>query len=186
VEAELSARLERMLDRQDVLDCLTRFSRGMDRFDEQLFLSAFHPDATIAAGDFVGGPDELYKWASAMHEQGQVATQHALLNHTCEISGQTAHAETYYLFVARNRDDTNWLAGGRYLDRLERRGSAWRIALRTNVVEWSSMPPTLPLPFGEVADLHANGAPARNREDPSYLRPLVNVREPHVPTGVGG
>ncbi len=49
-------RLGWLLDRQDILDCLTRFSRGMDRFDRELLLSAFHPDAVIAAGDFVGGP----------------------------------------------------------------------------------------------------------------------------------
>jgi hypothetical protein len=53
MDAERLARLERLADRQDILDCLTRFSRGMDRFDRELFLSAFHPDATIAAGVFV-------------------------------------------------------------------------------------------------------------------------------------
>jgi hypothetical protein len=154
----------------------------MDRFDEDLFLSAFHPDATIAAGDFVGGPTELWKWARPMHEQGQISTQHDLLNHTAEISGHTAHAETYYLFVGRNRDDSNWVAGGRYIDRLERRDGAWRIALRTNVIEWSGLLPTMPLPFADVPDVHGNGAPARDRTDPSYQRPLVNRRSPNVPT----
>ncbi|OLT38390.1 hypothetical protein BJF79_27075 [Actinomadura sp. CNU-125] len=181
MEAERIARLEQMLDRQDVHDCLVRFCRGIDRFDRDLFLSAFHPDATIAAGDFVGGPSALYDWSSAMHEQGQTATQHNLLNHTCEISGHTAHTETYYIFAARNRDDTNWIAGGRYIDRLERRGGAWRIALRTNVIEWSGTLPTMPLPFADVPDVHANGAPARGNDDPSYRRPLTNVREPNVP-----
>jgi SnoaL-like domain len=103
-------RLARLLDRQDILDCLTRFSRGMDRFDRDLFVSAFHGDAVIAAGDFVGCPSDLYDWASARHEQGQVATHHNLLNNTCDIDGDTAHSETYYLFAARNRDDTNWIA----------------------------------------------------------------------------
>ena len=56
MDADRLARLELFLDRQDIIDCLTRFSRGMDRFDRDLFLSAFHPDAVIAAGDFVGGP----------------------------------------------------------------------------------------------------------------------------------
>lgn len=82
-------RLIALLDRQDIVDCLTRFSRGMDRFDRALLLSAFHPDAVIAAGDFVGGPGELYEWAAPMHEQGQSATQHNLLNHTCDIDGDT-------------------------------------------------------------------------------------------------
>jgi hypothetical protein len=116
-----SERLGKLVDRQDILDCLVRFSRGMDRVDRELFLSAFHPDAVIAAGDFVGGPAALYDWARPMHEEGQAATGHNLLNHSCEVDGDTAHCETYYLFVGRNRDETNWMAGGRYIDRLERR-----------------------------------------------------------------
>jgi hypothetical protein len=176
IAPERLARIEALLDRQDILDCLTRFSRGMDRFDRELFLSAFHPDATIDAGAFVGGPEPLYAWASALHEQGQSATQHLLLNHRCEIAGDVAHAETYYLFVGRNRDETNWLAGGRYVDRLERRDGAWRIALRCNAIEWSGAVPALPIPFADVPDVHGNGAPARTRDDLSYRRPLTNRR----------
>lgn len=183
MDADRLARLEGLLDRQDIVDCLTRFSRGMDRFDRALFLSAFHADATIAAGAFVGGPVELYDWASALHAAGQVATHHNLLNFTCDIDGDTAHTEIYYLFVGRNRDETNWIAGGRYIDRFERRDGAWRIALRTNVIEWSGMVPTMELPFADVPDIHSNGAPARSREDPSYQRPLVNRRAKHGPPG---
>lgn len=179
---ERLARLEQLIDRQEILDCLVRFSRGIDRFDRELFLSAFHGDAIIDAGEFVGGPEHLYAWASELHEVGQSATQHDLLNHSCEIEGVTAHTETYYLFLARNRDETNWAAGGRYLDRLERRGGTWRIALRCNVVEWSGMIPTAPIPFADVPDVHRNGAPSRSREDPSYLRPLSNRRAPRQPS----
>jgi hypothetical protein len=182
MDAERMARLEQLLDRQDIQDCLVRFSRGMDRFDRALFLSAFHPDATIAAGPFVGGPEALYDWAMPMHDQGQIATHHNLLNVTCEIDGDTAHTETYYLFVGRNRDDTNWIAGGRYIDRFERRNGGWRIALRTNAIEWSGMVPTLPIPFGDVPDIFVNGTPQRGKNDPSYTRPLVNKREKNILT----
>jgi hypothetical protein len=177
LDAGRLARLERLLERQDILDCLIRFSRGIDRFDRELFLSAFHSDAIIDAGEFVGGPEALYAWASDLHERGQSSTHHNLLNHSCEIDGDLAHTETYYLFAARNRDQTNWLAGGRYIDRLERRGGTWRIALRCNAVEWSGTLPATALPFEHVGDLHSNGVPSRSREDPSYRRPLTNRRE---------
>ncbi len=182
---ERLARLDELLDRQDIADCLTRFSRGMDRFDRELFVGAFHPDAVIAAGGYVGGPDELYDWARELHEKGQVATHHNLLNLTCDIEGDTAHTELYYLFVGRNRDATNWIAGGRYLDRLERRDGEWRIAFRTNAIEWSGMVPSLPLPYADLADIHGNGAPSRSREDPSYRRPLVNLRQAQLPAAPG-
>jgi hypothetical protein len=183
MDAERLARLERLADRQEILDCLTRFSRGMDRFDRELFLSAFHADATIAAGVFVGGPVQLYNWASDLHKQGQHATHHNLLNVSYDITGDVAHTECYYLFVGRNRDDSNWIAGGRYIDRLERRDGEWRISLRTNVIEWSGLVPTMPLPFADVPDIHGNGAPTRSKDDPSYQRPLSNRRAKAIPPG---
>src|SRR5882757_2984706 len=175
------ARLEHLLDRQDILDCLVRFCRGMDRFDRELFLSAFHGDAIIAAGPFVGGPEKLFDWASQLHQQGQLSTLHYMLNHSCEIEGDVAHTETYYLFTGRNRDDTNWTAGGRYIDRVERRDGAWRIAFRSNAIEWSGMVPTMPIPFLDVPDVHRNGVPSRAKDDPSYRRPLTNSRKMNIP-----
>ncbi len=181
MDVDRLARIDQLLDRQDITDCLARFSRGIDRFDRELFLSAFHPDAVIATGDFVGEPADLYDWAHGMHERGQVSTQHCLLNNTCEIACDTAHSETYYLFAARNRDQSNWIAGGRYFDRFERGESGWRIALRTNVVEWSGVLPAKPIPFADVADIALNGTSARDRTDPSYQRPLTNHRRRHNP-----
>ena len=181
MDADRRARMDRLLDRQDILECLTRFSRGMDRFDRELFLSAFHSDAIIAAGPFVGGPEKLFDWASQLHQQGQSSTLHYMLNHSCEIDGDIAHTETYYLFTGRNRDDTNWTAGGRYIDRVERRDGEWRIAFRTNAIEWSGMVPTMPIPFLDVPDVHRNGVPSRSKDDPSYRRPLANSREMSIP-----
>ena len=155
----------------------------MGRFDRDLFLSAFHPDAVISAGEFVGGPEDLYDWASQLHEQGQTATQHDLLNHSSDIDGAVAHTETYYLFIGRNRDDSNWLAGGRYIDRLELRDGHWKIALRCNAIEWSGMLPGMDLPFADVPDIARNGVAARSGADLSYLRPLINKRERQLPPG---
>jgi SnoaL-like domain len=181
------ARLQTLLDRQDISDCLTRFSRGMDRFDRDIYLSAFHDDAVIAAGPFVGSAADCWDWAIPMHRDGQVLTHHSLLNNSVEIDGDTAHSETYYQFVARNHPweegggETVMLAGGRYIDRMERRGGEWKIALRTNIIEWSCIQPAMPLPFGDVPDIGANGVSARDQSDPSYQRPLVNVREGQRP-----
>ncbi|MFV8816955.1 nuclear transport factor 2 family protein [Haliea sp. E17] len=174
-------RLQELLDKQDIHECLMRFSRGMDRFDRALFLSAFHPDATIAAGPFVGSPADCYDWAVPMHEAGQFATQHSLLNVSIDLDGDNAHSETYYLFVGRNRDNSNWLAGGRYVDRLARRDGAWRIAVRTNVIEWSGTAPSMEIPFADIADIAINGVAARSPEDISYRRPLENLRNKCIP-----
>lgn len=175
-------RLAALLDKQDIQECLTRFSRGMDRFDRDIYMSAFHDDAVIAAGPFVGSAAQCWDWAIPMHDAGQIATHHNLLNTSIELDGDSAHCETYYLFAGRNRDDSNWIAGGRYVDRLEKRDGAWRIVLRANAIEWSGMVPSMPLPFADVPGIFDNGAPARNRDDPSYQRPLTNKRAPHIPS----
>ncbi len=180
-------RFQELLDRQDILDCLTRFCRGMDRFDRELYLSAFHNDAEMAAGPYVGDVAGCWDWAKPMHEAGQVLTHHALLNNTVEIEGDTAHSETYYQFVARNHPweegggETVMLAGGRYIDRLERRSGTWKIALRTNIIEWSCLQPSLPPPFADVPDITVNGVSARDKSDPSYARPLKNLRKVQSP-----
>ena len=184
--------LQTLVDRQQILDCLTRFCRGMDRSDRELYLSAFHEDAEVAAGPYVGDAAGCWEWAVPMHEAGQVLTHHALLNHSVEIEGDVAHSETYYQFAARNHPfepgggETVMLAGGRYVDRLEKRAngtgaSEWKIALRTNVIEWSCLQPSLPPPFGDVPDIRLNGASARDRSDPSYARPLINKRKVSQP-----
>ena len=180
-------RLQDLLDRQDIHDCLLRFCRGMDRFDREIYLSAFHDDAEIAAGPYVGDATGCWEWAKPMHEAGQVLTHHLLLNHHVEIEGTSAHSECYYQFIARNHpceeggSETVMLAGGRYIDRLERRGGVWKIALRTNIIEWSCLQPSLPPPFADVPDIGLNGESARDLSDPSYQRPLVNKRQPNRP-----
>lgn len=182
------ARLDELLSRQDIYDCIKRVSRAIDRFDEELFVSGFHEDAVIDAGGFVGEPRRVYAGGSELHEAGQIATLHHLTNHTCEIAGDIAHAETYFLYVGRNRVDGdegggNWMAGGRYADRLERRGGVWRIAFRCTLLEWSGEMPEIEVPlFADVPDIGLNGVSSRSREDPTYRRPLVNRRAVQFPT----
>lgn len=182
IAPERLARLEQLLDRQDILDCISRISRAIDRFDRELFLSGYHADAVIDAGGFVGDPATVYDGGAALHEQGQSVTLHHLTNHTCELDGDTAHAETYWFYVGRNRDGTNWAAGGRYADRLERRAGQWKVAFRCTLLEWSGTLPVSNVPlFENVPDVAVNGMSARSKDDPTYRRPLLNRRETRFP-----
>ena len=42
---DLSRRLRALEDRNEILDCLARYARGMDRLDRELARSAYHDDA---------------------------------------------------------------------------------------------------------------------------------------------
>ena len=185
-DPERLASLEELLDRQDILDCITRISRAIDRFDRELFLSGYHADAVIDAGEFVGDPAKVYDGGAALHEQGQSSTLHHLTNHSCEIDGDAAHAETYWQYTGRNRDGSNWVAGGRYVDRLERREGEWKIAFRCTLLEWSGTIPSSTVPlFEKVSDAHVNGIASRSKQDPSYRRPLINRRQMQFPDDPG-
>lgn len=181
----LKKKVRKLTDRMEILDCLTRYCRGVDRFDRDLILSCYHPDAEDDHGEFVGSREEFVDWVFALHEHGQITTQHALSNHSCEINGDEAHTETYYQFNARNRDESVWVAGGRYIDRFERREGEWRIANRYCLVEWSGTINAGPVPYEDIPDVHTNGKPGRNREDPSYTRPLTNMRAKRCPPPPG-
>jgi hypothetical protein len=180
-DAELRSEVLLNRYRREIYDCLKRVGRGIDRFDLEIFLSAYHSDAIIDAGKVVADPKTVFDLGAAIHSE-QVSTLHHLTNHTCDLQGETAHCETYFIYVGRNPDGTIWQSGGRYIDRLELRDGAWRIAFRYTIVEWSGLLQPTPVPLFEGVDYgDGNGVPSRTRTDPSYRRPLVNLRERTTP-----
>lgn len=171
-DPDRSERLQAMLDRSEILDCLHRYCRGMDRLDRDLARSAYHDDAIDDHVAYSGPVDGFLDWAFAYHD-GQRRHQHYVTNHHVELDGDVAHSETYYLFVGTMRDDEAPLTvtGGRYIDRFERREGRWAIAARQCLVEWMTEQPSLLGPaaraFGD-----AFATIARDRTDVSYDRPL--------------
>lgn len=172
-----ATRLRELCDRQDILDCIHRYCRAVDRFDREMLLSVYHPDAIDDHGHFVGGPEAFADWAFNYHRQYQECTHHVVTNHTCELAGDVAHTETYWLFSGRNKGASSSIHFGRYLDRFERREGRWAIAARACVIEWHASLGDLPTPAEQLAAERAVGAATRDHSDLSYLRPL-RVRQP--------
>ena len=134
---ELSQKVQYLLDRQEILDCVHRYTRALDRHDDELLTSVFHEDAVDNHGRWVGGRDAFVAWANHECHEKLHAHMHHITTHTCEIDGTSAHTESYVLFVHRYKDDrTVHVAGGRYIDRLEKREGEWRIAVRRLVLDY--------------------------------------------------
>jgi hypothetical protein len=183
---DLARKVADLCDREAIRQCLHRYARGVDRFDRDLILSAFHSDALDEHGKFVGTPEEFADWALRQHGGAHLSHQHCLLNHSSKIDGDTAHAETYFMFVSMNRSGRPvTIGGGRYVDRLEKRDGDWRIAARVCLRDWSQIDeqPDIDdlssftstrarLSEVERAFMNAGRRPARDRTDPSYDRPL--------------
>jgi hypothetical protein len=148
----------------------------MDRRDRALLRSAYHDGAVDDHIGFVGEVDDFIDWAFAYHSM-QTRYQHYIINHTAEVSGDEAHAETYYIFVGTDRQPENHLtlAGGRYIDRLERRGGRWAIVDRVCTAEWTAES-TSQVTEELIAMLPGTRLAAQGPSDPSYTRPLVAAR----------
>jgi hypothetical protein len=177
LESNLDASLRQLLDRQAIHDCILRYCRGVDRMDRALLISAYHPDAIDDHGLFVGSPEAFADYFLAFHGEHQTATQHIITNHSCELDGDTAHCETYWLFAAMNRQGPELsLGGGRYIDRMERRQGRWAIAARKCLYDWQGEPGGYDLTAEQLVAMLGAGRSSRDRDDPSYERPLTIPR----------
>jgi hypothetical protein len=163
--------IQELSDRTEILECMHRYTRGMDRLDRALVLSAYHDDAVDDHIGYSGPVEGFVDWAFEYHAT-QIRHQHYITNHSVEIDGDEAHTETYYLFIGTERTEGAPLTvfGGRYVDRLERREGRWAIVVRRCLVEWATSPASL-LPV-EGAGL--GGTVARDGSDASYDRPLAH------------
>ena len=183
---ELERAVGELQDRQAIHDCLMTYSRGIDRHDRELLRSVYHDDAIDDHGVFVGGPDEFVDWALDMHTRLHLSHQHCIFNYTCELDGDVAHTEAYYMFVGMNRAGKPLtMSGGRYLDRFEKRDGRWAIAARVCIRDWapldaipeqldqSSLTAVTGLPEHVKELMRSGPQPARDRSDVSYRRPLT-------------
>ena len=166
----IEAMVRELKDRQEIYDCLMRYCRGIDRLDRAMLLSAYHPDAIDDHGTYVGPVVGFADHVFELHHTYQMFTQHHITNHRCEIDGDVAHTESYYLFRCLNRRAPFYnFSSGRYIDRFERRAGRWAIAARVCLVEardeiWG--------PNGNEGN-EAYLTATRDGNDPSYQRPLT-------------
>ncbi len=133
-----------LLARQDILDVLARYARGVDRADGPLLHSCYHDDAIEEHGSAYSGPARAYV-DGAMQRMALLKhpMAHYLASSHIEFDAgmTTAHVETYVLTFARFEDKSgtpqDTLTGGRLFDRFERRGGEWRIAHRRMAFDWN-------------------------------------------------
>lgn len=161
-----------LMDRTQILDCISRHARGCDRHDIDLITSAYHSDGVDEHGHAVNSGPDYGEWANQTHAETSRVHTHNITTHTCEIDGDTAHAESYVIVVLIGVDAKSaQFITGRYLDRLERRDGQWRIAVRRSTVEGMFLADARVLQSSFFAD-KGYLVGTRDRADLSYARPL--------------
>jgi hypothetical protein len=162
--------IDDVISESEIKDVHLRYCRANDRRDEELMRSCFHPDAMIELHEplnvdaFIAlGRAVLSKYTATWHNTG---------NQLVEVDGDAAWAEHYTTSSHRiAADDTgperDFVASGRYIDRMERRDGEWRIARRIMLLDFTRLNPNPPRdpPFGSRSG-------ERNRNDLSYAMRL--------------
>lgn len=171
---ERDPEIQRLIDRAAIEECLLRYTRGIDRHDVELVMSAFHPDALDTHGTFEGGPRDVAEWANEQHALRWVSHQHYITNTTVDIDSDIAHTDTYYFIVLRRNDGSGQdIMGGRYVDRLERREGAWKIARRVVTADWIGEIDAGRDTMQSLLGLYIE--PRWDHDDISYQRPLTDA-----------
>lgn len=131
--------IEQLVARENIRDSLLRYCRGVDRCDEALIKSAFHPDSRDDHGNFDGRSWDLAEQLVRAKSSGTQFTVHLTGIPYVELrSGDTATSETYVVATQRaNGEERVRIFVGRYLDYHECRDGQWRIARRRIVHDWS-------------------------------------------------
>lgn len=139
--------LQRLLDKDQIYEAICRYARGVDRGDEALIRSAYQTDAFDDHVGYRGDIDGFILWLRERFK-GYKNSMHFLGNCFIEFAGpDVAMAETSYASRRLREPEGAEKDGlgpndmicrqawGRYLDRMERRDGAWRIAKRITVTD---------------------------------------------------
>jgi hypothetical protein len=133
-------RVQALIDKDEIRDCVYKFCRGVDRHDWDLVRSCYHDGGVDNHGPFNGDKDEYTDWVSENLPKLAEVTMHVVANMLIELEGDLANSESYTIGYHRyTRPDgvrADWISGARYVDRFERRDGEWKIAQRQLTWEW--------------------------------------------------
>lgn len=165
----MEAKLQELIDRQEIADVIQRYARTLDWLDAEGQATCYWPDAHIEYGFFTGRAEDFLP--VVMETERNLARRwHMLSTPLIHFHSPTsASSECYGVFGGGRLQEDGSIAGdligGRYLDEWEKRprggGEEWRISARTYILDWKSLltdqpmfapEPDFPLPTLKIED----------------------------------
>jgi len=127
-------------DRFAIIDLAALYMRALDRLDGDLLAAQFWPEARCEYGVFSGAPANFAVFCRTMLKEHQ-RNHHLIGQHLIDfVSGHEAFGEVYYQAYHRLFDEAgtarDLFIAGRYVDRYECREGVWKIAYRSELVDW--------------------------------------------------
>lgn len=163
-------KLNELVAREEIRDCLFRYCRGIDRADEAALSSAYWPDGTDHHGPYQGSAAGFVKWAMKTLPYIERGI-HQIHNILIEFRDGGAAVESYFSAFQRQPDSMGNIQQldmkGRYLDWFVKRGNEWRILNRVVVFDWVEH---LPVPEGTEVERFGQKTPIGKSfpDDPVY------------------
>lgn len=170
---DISFELQRLLDKQAIIELSHQYCRAADRRDYQLLASLYHDDAREDHGDFFKGlAKDFLKQMPAIQKPMKIL-HHNITSHNIffdKTRPDYAEGEIYVLAfhqVETAEGDMDLLIGGRYLDHYEKRQGQWKFSFRTIVADWANLhqPSIVDMNNPMVANSYIGKA---DKQDPSY------------------
>lgn len=162
-------------DKQEIYELSCTYMRGQDRLDPVAHRSVFWDDAWCSYGIYEGGPDGFVEFAQAALTS-HLSNHHLIGQVQIDVDGDEAFGEVYYQAFHRTLTGEgaarDLFVSGRYVDRYERRGGEWKIAYRSELVDWVREEAAADEWFSGSAMLRG----ARKPDDPLYDRASMRRR----------
>jgi hypothetical protein len=162
--------LQEMIDEFQLRKLVHAYCRAVDRGEFEQLRNLYHHDAVDSHGAFsAGSADEFLNQLNAARPYIR-SMQHNITTVNFAISGDAAEGEIYTIAthtLAGSDRAIDVVIGGRYLDKYEKRDSAWKLRERTIVTDWAHVndPSSVDLSHPITRDT-MRGTP--DATDPSY------------------
>jgi uncharacterized protein (TIGR02246 family) len=136
----LEQRIQALEDRNAIIELAAKYNRGVDSYDEDLWMSVFHDDADYNIGDTFGdhkGTDEIRAILHTLRGYFK-EIHHYATNVVVEIDGDVARMEVDADVTATDGKGRALMLAASYVDRAERRDGVWRFALRDITLHYAT------------------------------------------------
>ncbi len=134
--------LKELLVKQEITERLYTYCRGMDRIDNDLAKTVFHPDAVLDYEDtFQGSGYEFVEWVANQH-RSLLVTSHQISNILIEVDDDSAVSESYVTMAGRMKIEENEYeqrVRGRYIDKWTYHDGKWAIERRQFVNDMGAL-----------------------------------------------
>ena len=141
---DMNQAVQTLLDKQTIYELSCRYMRGLDRLDAVLLQSVFWDNAYCEYG-FINGDAASFIEFAVGALKDHASNQHMIGNTLIDVEGDEAFGEVYFHAYHKVESEAGFddlIVAGRYLDRYERRDGVWKMAYRSERVDWSRTTPT--------------------------------------------